>query len=128
MNKYRVEKVVETKENKVLESVVCNKCGREFTDNLLGWKHNKEIMDIHEFHGDGSFYSKIGEDRKWKFDLCDDCVIELMISLKIPPEIHNYGFTADFLENESPFYNPQESFNNWLKKKREELSTHKLNE
>jgi NAD+--asparagine ADP-ribosyltransferase len=48
MIKTHIEEKQELVKHTIRDSIICNKCGREFTDNLLGWKHNKEIMDIFE--------------------------------------------------------------------------------
>ena len=63
----------------VLESTVCNKCGKKFNNERIG----NPITEIEINFGYGSKY----DNQKWVFDLCDECIYELTNDFKIKPEL-----------------------------------------
>ena len=64
-----------------LKTCLCNKCGTEML-----YHETEEIHGI-EVRIEGGYYSPTLEDQTWfKFDLCEQCVLELMDSFKIPPD------------------------------------------
>jgi hypothetical protein len=75
----------------IITQVVCNKCGSagsnssddQFAENLY-----------HSFEVQFGFGSDL-DDIEWSFDLCDNCIKEIVKSFKIKPksrEIGPYGF------------------------------------
>ena len=74
-----------TRIDRDITSCLCNKCGKEMFN-----KETKEVFGI-DVYIEGAYYSPTLEDQTWfKFDLCEQCVLELMDSFKIPPEAGEY--------------------------------------
>lgn len=76
------EYVPVTRNEEVLHSVVCNKCGEEhFPDD-----DNGELLHIHktsvDFDGERNYYRS----KCWWFDLCDKCLIDLVKTFKYAPD------------------------------------------
>jgi hypothetical protein len=118
MRKYHNETITEPRIKEVLDSITCNKCGREFTyDECELWKNGNESMEIYSFGHCGGYGSKIGDGLRWKMDLCEDCIIELMAFCKIPPTFTGEEGVYTL------YYDVQKSEEEWLQKKREELSS-----
>ncbi|WP_124115305.1 hypothetical protein [Paenibacillus xylanexedens] len=86
MKNYRKETITEEKE--IHESTTCNKCGKttkyEQVDHYV-WENFS--YEFHVNFKEGSVYER----EKWKFDLCENCVIETVKSLKIAPEWFNFS-------------------------------------
>jgi hypothetical protein len=93
-----VETVEEVVMNHKLISVTCNKCSKRSTDEGYG---HKSFQEFNTSFGYGSRY----DSQNWSFDLCDDCLTELIQSFKIVPT----GF------GESSYYAtyPQIMFDEW---------------
>jgi len=69
------------KEQQVYETY-CNKCGKE----LYNSENENIIFDFpHEFEIIFGYGSSLDGD-KWNFDLCSDCIIELVETFQIPVE------------------------------------------
>jgi hypothetical protein len=85
MKKYHIETITETKEKQIIDSIICNMCGREFVSVIAGYQHEDKTMEFHHFGGDGGFYSKIGDEIIWHFDLCNECMLKVMAQCKIAP-------------------------------------------
>jgi hypothetical protein len=79
------------KEQEVIDSIACNKCGKEFLqgDTCVEYENN---MEFHHYQETGGYFSKIGDYIEFKFDLCDDCLIELMTTFKIPPQFEDTNY------------------------------------
>ena len=97
------EKDEEIVVNQKLTSISCNKCGTNSSYAMNG----EQLHDMEEFQefntsfGYGSRYDM----ERWSFDLCDDCLTELIKSFRIAPN----GFGED------SYYAvyPQAMFNKW---------------
>jgi hypothetical protein len=76
----KVEKLVE-------EKAVCNRCGAEATPNLL--LSGEEVEAIHQFRVSFGYDSKY-DGELWKFDLCEDCIEEIVNTFKVPVEKNDY--------------------------------------
>lgn len=77
----------------VIESIVCNKCGKEYNDK-------KWVGRLHEFSIDFAHYYSQFDTQKWSFDLCDDCVFEIVRTFKhLPDGFLAEGSTAQFLQS-----------------------------
>jgi hypothetical protein len=82
MKEYKEIKVEETKF--IPESITCNKCGK--SEKLTGdeWQSNTfHSINLHFGYG-----SKFDMDI-WKFDVCEDCLVEFVKSFKHEPEIQS---------------------------------------
>ena len=74
-----LDKYVETK-------VVCNRCGLTFDDTNSQYGYEEWQWDtIHEFDIEFGYGSKHDLDG-WTFDLCEDCIEEIVTTFKIKPE------------------------------------------
>ncbi|WP_440109968.1 hypothetical protein [Paenibacillus sp. QZ-Y1] len=86
MKNYRTETVTEEKD--IHESTTCNKCGKltkyEQVDHYV-WENF--AYEFYVNFKEGSIYER----EKWKFDLCENCVIELVKSFKFVPEWFNFS-------------------------------------
>jgi hypothetical protein len=69
---------------KVIESkVVCNKCGLEYDDEKSEHGYEEWQWDtIHAFKVEFGYGSK-HDLEKWNFDLCENCIEELVSTFKI---------------------------------------------
>lgn len=68
----------------VLDTIMCNKCGKTYLTNEL--KEEWVLQHMHSFKTDFG-YGTGYDGQTWKFDLCEDCIIELVNNFKIKPEI-----------------------------------------
>jgi hypoxanthine phosphoribosyltransferase len=87
--KTKKDKVWDPDTQRTFPIVICNKCGEmcSVTDS--------DSLLVDEPYGligatvDGGYYSKCMEDgTSYTFDLCEECVMELIYDFKIRPEIH----------------------------------------
>lgn len=77
MRKARKEKIEQ--EVEVIEMICCNKCGKKYENK--NW-----VGNLHEFHIDfATYFSKFNAD-KWNFDLCEDCIVDIVRTFKFTPE------------------------------------------
>lgn len=85
-------------------SVTCNKCGKEEVltadDYQKEWQAN-EFQSFSCYFGYGSRYDM----ESWEFDLCEECLTELIKTFKIVPD----GFAEDIYIA----YHPQIMFDKW---------------
>lgn len=82
----KVERVVTSK------TVTCNKCGTTQTNNCWNSTDDDYFFsnDIHNIQLGFGYGSKFDMDN-WSFDLCDNCLEELVKTFKYPPD----GFMED---------------------------------
>ena len=79
VKEHKIEKIITCT---VIDEVICNRCGRSFS----GYIHcGEDSLEIHRFTGGGGYYSKIGDQTVWDFDICDDCLIEWLKTFKHNP-------------------------------------------
>lgn len=124
------EEKVQTVKYLIKDKIVCNKCGREFVydyyDNghrvLNDYIENAQ-MEFHNFSDTGGYYSKIGDMTSYSFDICDDCLIELMTTFKIAPSFKD---NAEYCFDEN--YDCQKFYEEWLNKKRDEIANKGVDE
>ncbi|MEK4025404.1 hypothetical protein [Sporosarcina sp. FSL W7-1283] len=83
MRDYKKKEVTITKSR--LQKVVCNKCGKH--DDAKEGINLAHYQEIGVSFGYGSDYDM----QSWKFDLCEECLVELVKTFKIIPE----GFGQD---------------------------------
>lgn len=97
MREYKTIK--QTVDVNVLQSVTCNKCGSHSVENDQSC--NQEYQTFQTSFGYGSRYDM----ESWRFELCEDCLTELVKSFKYVPD----GFGED------SFYAkyPQIMFEHW---------------
>ena len=76
-------------DDNVLEAIVCNDCGREFTkggfDNIV----IDNNIEFHTIELEGGYHSRIGDGDKLTFHLCDVCMINLIAGLSVAPDYEN---------------------------------------
>lgn len=74
----------ETVKVSICESITCNCCGKEFQakDNNPCWANT-----IHSFNISFGYGSRHDMDI-WTWDLCEDCIEEIVSKFKIPVKIH----------------------------------------
>ncbi|NLE03801.1 MAG: hypothetical protein GX638_03225 [Crenarchaeota archaeon] len=124
MRKYHAEEKIETVKH--LDSIICNKCGREFiADECELWKNGNDSMEIYSFGRTGGYGSKIGDELEWSMDLCEDCIIKIMASCKVPPTFKDRGGIGSILAVCEEGYDCQKFQEEWLKEKREKLENQK---
>lgn len=81
MKKYElIEKTVTD-----LKSVTCNKCGKEHMFRGEDYKRECQGNLFHSFEIYFGYGSKFDEEN-WKFDLCENCLVELVNSFVHKPE------------------------------------------
>lgn len=68
-------------------SAICNKCGKkfEYDEGLCGWQNL-----VHKFVIKFAYGSKYDYER-WDFDLCEDCIEEIVSTFKIPVEVNEHN-------------------------------------
>lgn len=82
----------------VVTNVICNKCKKESINETWG---ESVFQHIRCSFGYGSDYDM----ENWSFDLCEDCLTDVIKTFEIVPD----GWSAD---NYAPFC-PQASFDKW---------------
>lgn len=90
-----IRKVTEEKEIVVNESIRCNKCGKEKERDF----HSEYFEDYEEGIWDTEFqtfsfgfgYGSRYDTEQWSFDLCDDCLTEIVKTFQYVPD----GFMLD---------------------------------
>lgn len=122
MIKTYIEEKQELVKRTIPDSIICNKCGREFKydhyDNGYKTFHNyseNSQMEFHHYEDVGGYYSLIGDFIEFKFDICDKCMIEFMTTFKIAPEFRD---TDAHLDDD---WDAQKHYEELLLKKREEF-------
>lgn len=99
--------VVETNKVEKDSIIECNKCGKRC--DLENMEFSFDIDMLHEFlvsFGYGSSYDM----ESWGFDLCEDCLLELIKTFKIVPE----GFRLDeYSPLDSGGFEHQLTFEDW---------------
>lgn len=103
-----------TNKKSIMIPIVCNKCGVKFYpgSTCLEWENQ---MEFHHYEHIGGYCSKIGDMVKISFNICDDCLIEFMVNMKVAPifeELQGY----DEYEGQT-----QIEYEEWLDEKREEI-------
>lgn len=83
MREYRSQEIVEKRQ--MLVSTTCNKCGD--VDELGNDTPNKHMNQFSTSFGYGSKYDM----ESWAYDLCEDCLTDLIKSFKHVPD----GFGED---------------------------------
>lgn len=78
------EDIQETVTNQRIVKVICNKCGDKSTEEDYDFERFQEFSIS---FGYGSRY----DSEHWRFDLCDECLTELVRSFKVVPQ----GFGED---------------------------------
>ncbi len=78
----KIKKITETREVEIIEEVICNKCG-EAIDEYSSYVGARMSC---------GYGSRIGDGVNISFDICEDCVIEIMKTFKIPPTQNNSGW------------------------------------
>ncbi|MFD0712284.1 hypothetical protein [Paenibacillus sp. GCM10027626] len=77
----RLEQVV------VSSSIVCNKCGKQAMYRPLPDKTAKDEQQIQMQSFECSFgYSSRYDNENWSFELCEECLLELVRSFKLVPQ------------------------------------------
>ncbi|WP_137743412.1 hypothetical protein [Robertmurraya siralis] len=96
--------ITETREKETGYTAICNMCGKEniFEENDDSLNDDTQHIELHFGYG-----SKFDMER-WSFDLCDDCLIEIVKQFKYVPE----GFYEDSSLNLTPEEH-QKIFDNW---------------
>jgi hypothetical protein len=87
-------------EEEKMISISCNKCGNKKELNIKVENSNDEysINEFQEFNCSFGYGSKYDNER-WSFDLCDNCLTELVKSFKQAPEgFGNSGYYATYPE------------------------------
>lgn len=104
MRKYIEKEIIEKHNEYIEKSVTCNKCGKlkvlEGEDYTREWQAN-EFQSMHCSFGYGSGYDQ----ERWQFDLCEDCLTDIVREFKIVPD----GFGQD----QYIAYHPQTMFEKW---------------
>ena len=86
MKEYEEIKVV----REMLKTVTCNKCGQSVSLKGPGDERDYKTNEFHAFNIAFGYPSKFDEER-WKFDLCENCLVEFIKSFKHSPEKSYYG-------------------------------------
>lgn len=99
-----VKPTVETLE----QTITCNRCGHDTTFDPES--HNFEQDKYHEFYchfGYGSSYDM----EQWTFDLCEDCLVDIVKTFKYVPSGFRLDQSFAIVEDESEEH--QKLFDHW---------------
>ncbi len=77
---------IELKEVVVVKDVLCNKCGLSLFNN-----YNHEGLVEADFTG--GYASKLGDMNRYRFSICEACLIALFDTFKIDPLVHTMDGT-----------------------------------
>ena len=81
MRSYCFEDVIKCVE--IVDGIACNKCGKKYTGDYCDMR---DITDVTIHFGFGSRH----DTDVWEFDLCDDCIDEMIAGFKIPPQVNAF--------------------------------------
>jgi hypothetical protein len=74
-----------TRKFDVLDTVKCNQCGRIVSINDLD-PDPYHINQFHAFEILGGYGSEF-DYQKVNFDICDDCLQRMIVTMQVPPDI-----------------------------------------
>ena len=87
-----ITKKIEKRDVEVVHSVACNKCGNSCIPNDSTSAHGLIGVAV-----DGGYYSTHLEDGlRYKFDMCEKCLVELFNTFSIPVEVNEYSLMDVF--------------------------------
>lgn len=86
----KTSKETRTEEVTVVDDYICNKCGNSLKDRC---DMNYEGLFA---EGGGGYASKIGDCTKWDFCLCEDCLVELFKTFKVPVTMKSTFFGEEW--------------------------------
>ena len=99
----KIEKRIITKQVDAIFDIVCNKCGKSMA--LDGEQRGGMIPDAHsrqEYLGllnasvDGCYASDdLIDSHRYRFSMCEKCLVSLFQSFALPPTITEYAMTTD---------------------------------
>lgn len=72
----------------VLDEVVCNKCGQ----NYVAMELEEWMLDFMKKFKIDFGYGSEHDGATWRFDLCENCLIEFTNSFKIPPSVEKLPY------------------------------------
>jgi hypothetical protein len=81
MKKYKQKKTIELIET----DRVCNKCG--ISINIEDNDYLNRISSVDICFG----YGSMNDGSKWSFDICDDCLEQIVSEFKIPVRVTGHG-------------------------------------
>lgn len=74
-------------QKRVESKVICNKCGMTYDDDVSEYGYEEWQWDtIYPFKVEFGYSSKYDLQR-WSFDLCENCIDEIVSTFKIKPTI-----------------------------------------
>lgn len=88
MRQISIEDVTETKE--VVKDVFCNKCGASCLKVMVADEPPSEDYSIHVEFSTGYCSDDLWDGHYFRFDLCEKCIKDLMLSFLHPPETKDY--------------------------------------
>lgn len=97
----QVRKVTKTEVVEVVDKFTCNKCEKVIQDiaDKFDFSHSPaRVINSHNglnISHEGGYASKIGDGVIVDFDLCEDCLIDLISSFKIPADYKEAGWLED---------------------------------
>jgi hypothetical protein len=105
-----MESIPVTHREEFVSEVTCNRCGKghktQYSERSGGISssHNNPNMQHQEISLSFSPHSMFST-QKWKFDLCEECLLSIIRDFKLVPE--------GFMETALPNRFPQLQFDNW---------------
>jgi hypothetical protein len=66
---------------KVVDEIICNKCGKSFTPKYMGVGHY-ENSQVHKFRTDFGYGSEY-DGKTLEFDLCEKCLLKFVKTFKV---------------------------------------------
>jgi len=87
-----ITKKIEKRDVEVVHSVTCNKCGNTCIPDQATGAHGLINARV-----DGGYYSSHLEDgMRYKFDVCEKCLLEFFNSFAVPVEAAEYSLMDVF--------------------------------
>lgn len=82
MLKYEIKTVTEKKE--LITDCICNKCSKSLKDDQ-GLNYEGLVGAV----GRGGYASRIGDEVYWRFDMCEECLLELFNTFEHSPFVED---------------------------------------
>jgi hypothetical protein len=78
-------------ESHVIDEIICNKCGQAFKVGPYGGFEGLEEAEVTGGYGS----NHIGDGNRYRFSICEKCLLELFQTFVVPPCFYDWGAPID---------------------------------
>lgn len=81
----KTEKITKTQTTDVTVDILCNKCGESCLKKAPGWADGGYEGLINCWVEGGVYSTRLGWDVAYRFDICEDCLMDWFETFKLDP-------------------------------------------